>query len=237
MSFYSSLMFYRPTEPPVVTGQSLAAFVRAFDNLGVAEGNGLIGAQLKFGERIDQDEKPAIWEIPVVDCVFQTAEIEWDFTPNCQSLSELASELTGKHESVYRGHLFFNNATGEICQQLQRRDSPENKIDLTLDGWSMEIGPIESVSLSSERTFTVGWMSVNISGWGYLFPWTTAELVERAERLPRIRRVMELCRETWPVSRSPPSCRERVARRRMGELWPYPRRDLPWDWYWGVHET
>jgi hypothetical protein len=61
MSFYTSLRLKRPTKPPVITGDSLARFVAAFEQLNISEGEGPLKAQVKFGETIDQDDRPAGW--------------------------------------------------------------------------------------------------------------------------------------------------------------------------------
>jgi hypothetical protein len=47
----------------------------------------------------------------------------------------------------------------------------------------------------------------------------------------------ELCRATWPVAPERPDRRQKKARRQMGDLWPYPKLDRPWDWYWGLSES
>jgi hypothetical protein len=110
-------------------------------------------------------------------------------------------------------------------------------VDLYLDQWFMEIGPIISCDLGSEDLFHVGWLSVSLSGYGYLYPWTFAELVQRAEGDSSIRRVTELCRATWPVEAGRRDRRQKTLRKRMGDLWPYPEIDRPWDWYWGLSES
>ena len=128
--------------------------------------------------------------------------------------------------------LLIRYATG-----FKRVNSPDNETDLTLDSWSLEMGPIESYDLSSAHRFLVGWISVNLSGYGYLYPWTLTELRARAEALPEVEHVAELCRSMWPVPAESPGLRRKWGRRQMGELWPYPETNLPMDWYWGLHET
>ncbi len=83
----------------------------------------------------------------------------------------------------------------------------------------------------------VGWIAVNLDGPGYLFPWSFRDLVDRAEAIAPVRELMSLCRRTWPVAPGEPDRRVIEARRMMGELWPYPRLDGPWDWSWGLGES
>jgi hypothetical protein len=90
--------------------------------------------------------------------------------------------------------------------------------------------------LAADDTFHVGWIGINLSGYGYLYPWTFADLVHRADQEPAIGKMTALCRDVWPVIHSKPSWRQRRARRKMGELWPYPSTAMPLDWYWGLGE-
>ena len=84
MSFYTSLYFYRPTEPPVVTGESLASFIHSFSDLKVSNAQAPLGVKVKFGKAIDQDEKPASWQEPLNKVISVSAEVEWDLAIECQ---------------------------------------------------------------------------------------------------------------------------------------------------------
>lgn len=112
-----------------------------------------------------------------------------------------------------------------------------NDVALALDDHGgLRVGPILSHALDGEDAFMVGWIAVVMHGHGYLYPWRLRGLVDRAESAPGIRRPMDLCRETWPVGPGQPRRGVARARKSMGELWPGPRTDLPWDWYWGPAE-
>ncbi len=43
-------------------------------------------------------------------------------------------------------------------------------------------------------------MAFAISGDGYLWPWTTSNLIERAEKIAEFAPVMKCCRETFPIA-------------------------------------
>ena len=131
----------------------------------------------------------------------------------------------------------LGGATDEIINHLQRINSPENAIDLSLDGWSLELGPIELGSLSDDESLHVGWIAVSISGQGYIYPWTSMQLVARAEAHPRLQALAALCRAAWPVSPDKPIGRVRRARAKYKGIWAYTDHGLPWNWYWGVDET
>jgi hypothetical protein len=237
VSFFTTLHFYRPTPPPVVTGESLVNFVEAFRRLGVSTDDGPLTVDVKFGSRIDQDQKQSLWEEPLGEGVAVIKDLEWDLTVKCQSLHQVSDALAKQKETVYRAFVQLGSTTEEVYNSLERKNSPENEVDLAVDSWSLEIGPITSSSLVCDDEFFVGWMSVNISGNGYLFPWTLAELIRRAEGNSRIRQVMELCKATWPVDPKPPDQEQKEMRQRMSDLWPYADIGLPWDWYWGVNES
>jgi hypothetical protein len=162
---------------------------------------------------------------------------KWDLQSYCPSLKGICRLLTSHTKNIYRAAIDLGCATPDICKLLTRDKCADNELELHLDGWALEIGPVFSSFLGSEDDFFVGWVSLSISGNGYLFPWTFAELVQRAESNAGIRKVRDLCRKTWPVDSKPPNLREKKIRRRMGDRWPYSRIDLPWDWFWGIEET
>src|SRR5262249_21460578 len=145
---------------------------------------------------------------------------------------EVPDALEGYDRPLYRALIQLGKATTHIRRHMGRVGSPENEVDLRLTDWSLEIGPMASFDLGSEDLFQVGWISVGLSGYGYLYPWTFAELVRRAEDHPAIRQMTELCRATWPVRSGRPDRQTKRLRKQMGELWPYREIDRPWGWYW-----
>jgi hypothetical protein len=130
----------------------------------------------------------------------------------------------------------LGSAIEDICAKLARLRSEENDVELHLEDWSMEIGTILSHGLGTETPFGAGWMSVDLSGTGYLYPWTFADLVSRAQEHAAIGCVAELCRTTWPVTPARPGRKVQRVGQQMGHLWPYLELDRPWDWYWGLSE-
>src|ERR1700722_698305 len=93
MSFFTTMHFYRPTPPPVVTGPDLAKFVKAFEALKVSEGECLFGTQIRFGKAIDQDDKPTILQEQVIAGIGSVSEIEWDLETGRVSIQETAKTL------------------------------------------------------------------------------------------------------------------------------------------------
>jgi hypothetical protein len=245
MSFYTTLSFYRPTKPPKLKGGDLAEFVTMFASLGLTKEEGIIGYGIKFGRSIDQDEKPISSEGPSVNGISVISRIRYDAEGDFKSLAELAEALKEIDGTIYRASVSLGLVTDSIFESLRRLPSEANDLPLTLDSWSLEIGPTLSYSMGSDDVFLVSLIAINLSGHGYLYPWTFRELIDRAEAIEPIAGLMEGCRRlwpiveskrTWPIDRSQPGRRVVKTRERMGKLWPYSRTDLPWDWFWGLGE-
>jgi len=241
MAFFTALSLYRPTKPPIVTGCDLAKFVEAFRDLCVSANVASISVQLKFGEAIDRDEHPTWTEEKIEGKTHATLsvlhEIGWDVDSSCESLSRMRDTLIRHPKPIYRAFLSLGAATNDIIEHLSRRNSPENPHDLSLDAWGLELGPYEVCDLGADNSYLVGWMDLGISGYGYLYPWTFRDLIQRAEELPQLIRLRELCRTTWPVAPQLPDSRKKRLRKQMGSLWPYDDLTKPSDWFWGLNES
>ena len=238
MSFYSSLKFYHPGPPPKVTGDDLARFAAAVKATGLLEDKYLLPSQVKFGKAIDQDDREDSWEVEIAPGLFSFEEIEWDveLAPKA-GIAEVISRLERESRGVYRASICFGLPSPEVREPIARRGSPENEVDLGPDSLSLRIGPVGLSDLQSGDGVHAGWISLNFSGPGYMYPWTLRDWVARAEGSPAIGRLTALCRETWPVEPAKPSRGAVKARRALKSLWPYDDLAKPGDWYWGVQET
>jgi hypothetical protein len=237
MSFFTTAYFYRPTEPPDITGAQLCAFCEQFAELGIANVAYPQAVQIKFAEGIDQDDRPAYRLRRIANSVYSVEDIDWDIDAFATSPGEADPGLADSDTSIYRAYVTLGFMPPEVCSRFARVRSPENDVDLALDGCSLQLGPIALASLTSDSTFEVGWLAVALAGAGYLYPWRASDLVSRLENDASIQQLMELCRQTWPVVPLPPDEDELAARRAMGDRWPYPRIDRPMDWCWGVSES
>jgi hypothetical protein len=246
VSFYTTLSFYRPTKPPTLTGADLAAFVSAFATLGVSDpkAGATFGFEVRFGDSIDQDDQPADWLDPVLEGpsgggIYTIDSIDYDTEAgDLRSLDELSGALaTLEQRPIYRATLTLGQIVRPILDSLRREPSEDNPLGLGLDTWSFEVGPIVTYNLASEEPFHVGWIAVQASGPGYLYPWTFRELIGRADAIPQVQELIGLCRRTWPVVPGRLARRIVKARKAMGDLWPYARLDRAWDWYWGLQES
>jgi len=252
MSFYTSLMFYRPTSPPRVTGPVLAEFVQRLRATGLFEETGAQYVKVKFGRSIDQDERETADQIPVPGApgMFTFRSIEWDLNHDRIAMVDALTILSNDDRPIYRAAVTLGSLRKDVLESLQtRRPPPDDQMNLSLWDCNVSLGPQSIGSMTSETSFTVGWMSVSFSGNGYLYPWTPRDLMARATMLPELRPVMEICRQMFPVdpAGSPkvweklaPAVRKkrvRELRRSMGDLWPLDDLDAPRDWCWGVSET
>jgi hypothetical protein len=237
MSFYTSLIFYRPRKPPPLRAADLASFIDAIRKKNLLTRHGSRSLSVKFGKSIDQDDKGTTWEEEITSGLSVTHEINWDIQLSNPSLQQIIDCLKGDRRRIYRAYVALGGPIAEILRPITRSGSADNKIDFCPDGLAIEVGPIELCSLSLSAPVLAGWISVDLSGAGYLFPWSVRELVERAEGSRAIRPVTDLCRTFFPVPPKPPPKRVIDARRQIGELWPYEDLAKPWNWYWGVRET
>src|SRR5262249_23609429 len=144
-----------PTKAPEVTCQSLADFVQGFRELRVSMETGAFTADIKFTVSPD-------FEIPAADdyksqtqLIDQCEETDWDLKLEEESLDALSGALSRHAKVVSQAFVRLGDLTNELSSHLSRVKSPENEIDLVLDGWSLEFGPIRSGNLSTAAKFLV----------------------------------------------------------------------------------
>lgn len=220
MGAFTTLRFYRPTKPPVVTGRSLTAFVEAFRTLGLVEDDGSSFC-LKFGESIDRDNLPVSEEIPLDGhgILWTDQEIAWDVSDDARSLSELAQRISRFDSSIYRAQVRLGGATNVVWDRLHYDSSADGTYrGLELDTWSLVLEPIMLVNLGDDCPDHVGWISIDLAGYGCLAPRSLNMLMARAETLDGIQELERLCRSLWPIQSKGSS-------------------DSNHDWSWGVCET
>ena len=117
---------------------------------------------------------------------------------------------------------------------LTREPCEKNSVGFHPDGLALEIGPISIFDYDANADVQCGWLSLNFSGPGYLYPWTRRDLLTKLESNLLVQNAAELCRATWPIAQSPVQSVFVEMRRRFKTLWNYEDPAKPWDWYWGV---
>jgi len=202
------------------------------------EGQGFFDANVKFGEAIDRDDRPTNWEKPAEESgvVWTTCEIDWDIRESAREIGPILQSLRSVDESIYRASIALGNASDAACRDVHRESCPADDRAPTLDSWSLALGPVDVCSLRRDRAAPVGWMELSLHGYGYLYPWTFRDLVERARESKEIAEAVAACSSLWPVSAAAPTKIERAARASLEELWPYDGTDIPLDWHWGLQE-
>ena len=221
-----------------MTGNDLSRFVAEIRDTNLLGGSGMRNLNVKFGDAIDQDEKDSSWLEEAASGIGVMKEIEWDIElSDSPSLEEIIETLASEQRGVYRAAIGLGMPIDNVLRPITREDSPENEIDYFPDGLSIEVGPVECYSLESEQPLRMGWIELGLSGYGYLFPWTLRDLVERLEGSEEIGRLTDVCRRFWPVPSEPPRPGIAEIREQFKELWPYDEFDKPWDWFWGLQES
>lgn len=99
-----------------------------------------------------------------------------------------------------------------------------------LNGWDLPNGEV----ISDVQT---GMMSFSLAGYGYFYPWTMKEWVEKFTQATGLEEVCDLCRKTWPVKPEPPVNELVMLRRECDGLRPYDDLHTPLDWAWGPGES
>ena len=191
-----------------------------------------------FGDAIDQDHKPSIIvEESHHPGIYTMAEIDWDVNlSDNPTIEEMIDCLASDQRLIYRASISLGIPIDDVLEPITRVDSPENEIDFTPNSLSIAVGPIECFSLGSDP-LSVGWISLDLCGDGYLFPWTLRDVFERISASSVIRRLTDVCRSFWPVPAELPSPELVELRRQFHEVWPYDQFDKSLDWYWGLQET
>lgn len=199
MSFYTSLMFFRPQPPPRIRVCELAELLAQLNSVAHIKPDCITGVSIALGPTIDQDDLAAsTWE-DIAPGIQSVREIDYDIQFKAQTIEELIDPLITRKETVYRAHIHLGCACDPICKLFQRMNSPENSINLQLYDMSLEIGPIRDATLEDDASRHVGWIALTLSGQGYLFPWTRAEILSRAESSPELRSLAEICQRAWPI--------------------------------------
>jgi hypothetical protein len=260
MAFFTSFFLYRPTKPPRVRPAELARFVEAVAETGVVAPGHKLPTELKFGAAIDHDDKDMAIRTRVGRGLYTIRDKPWDAREEPNSIGELAV-LRRYDRPIYRAHLHLGGIEADLAAYMNSTEGFPEEPNLRLEDWSLTIEPIETHWLGSDHSYVVGWIKLGMSGYGYLYPLTPADLVRRAQTHPKLVALRELCRAIWPVTPGPvrvplwwrlphrrrrhaqdmrggvPSRRVRKLRERMGDLWPYDSLERPFDWEWGIGET
>jgi hypothetical protein len=237
MSFWSSLKLARGGAAPVVTAAAIGAFIRELASTGALVGGEEPQCQIKYGRRVDADEKTT----EVVERnefgIGITREYPWDRSDTFPSLAAMADALATDRRKVYRAFLRLGDVHRDIATALTRQPSEANHDGLYLNLASFSVGPALVAGLASETESLVGWMDLTLSGPGYFYPWIYRQARERTEGVSLVRRMADVCRAAWPVPPVAASAKLIASRRQLDTLWLYDDLAMPQDWLWFVSES
>ncbi|HEY1066463.1 MAG TPA: hypothetical protein VGE52_10155 [Pirellulales bacterium] len=264
MSMFTSLMFYRPAAPKLVTVGDLAHFVAALESTNLIEPKGQFSAEIHFGREIARDEWIDVFE---EDGDEGDPEAPPKFGRTGKSLktgpltrhSQLVNWLRDDPTPVYRAFIELGALT-EAARQIVARDHQPSDEAFSPEWLFLHVGPVDCSTFDDEDDkaqtedrltvepadneendgllrYPVGWMELSVSGFGWLFPWTLRQAKDKMESRPEFQALMELCRTTWPMTPQLPDEQTIAMRKAMGGLWPYDDLRRPHDWSWGIAET
>ena len=242
-------------EPPVVKPADLARFIERILELDILTW-GNLGVQIKFGKKIDQDDKTTYEEEQVGNNSFLMLDYRWDINEERMLYSDALSLLGNSPKlkniilkpklfylklktltkqlssNIYRATITFNEMKESVWKSLSHQ---EQRNYLYLSDFSFHITIIEVANPQEEGIYQVGWMAFSVHGNGYLFPWTYEETLEKLRQHPVLNQIRDICRAMWPASATSPGKEIIDNRIKMGKLWSEPV-DAPDDWYWSICE-
>ena len=228
MSFYTSLIWHRPGPVPPITGTELARLVR----------------QLLAGEALVPDGEGGVEFLTVEGAGGVAAAVDaeeeapaWEVTVPFAALSEIIERLEAESRPLHRAVVYLGELLPPVTASIARVGSPDQDEDFVPDAVSFRVGPVLAASLADETPVPAGGLGLSISGYGYLYPWTLQDAVDRCEASRPIRAMMEACAAWCPASTEPDDATSVLAvRRDRPELWSYdPVSPLAWGWC--VEET
>lgn len=139
MSTGTTVHFCRPGRPPVVRTGDLAAFLERIEDAGLVEPSET-SLNVKFGWRIDKDDKPTSYVEPVDDVIGTVREIDWDIEFRATALSESAARLREKNRRIYRAQWLLGRLRDDVTSSLRRDPGPQNENGLDLCSLGVELG-------------------------------------------------------------------------------------------------
>ncbi|MEM6505665.1 MAG: hypothetical protein AAF711_09375 [Planctomycetota bacterium] len=265
MGFFSSAVFYRPATPPAVTAKGLAIFLEQLRQTDIAKDSKLSSVQINWSDRISEKVRPFDLEASETDTTHKQPWWKRLFIPHREStvttsISTIKSlDPDFSHDSDFNslierlrntdqtiGRLYLSGSlTDEQYEWFQEPHPSGEEINFSPDSWSLTFGEVNlsrlnGWDLDNGETISevqIGMMSFSLDGYGYFYPWTFKEWVEKFTLAPGLQEVCDLCRQTWRIESVPPSDELVMLRRECEELWPYDNIHAPLDWAWGPEES
>lgn len=202
MSFYSGIEYTLHAPAPVVTADRLAAFLRAFAALDISD-NHLLSARVRCGGPIDASDENGLDE-EVIDPDYPgiatfdklPCEIDEFRVPSLAAAADLVAAL--KPRTVYRAYIGLGSAPNDLTKRVGRAFA-ENESSFVPHTWGFQIGPIRPGRLDDmQDAAPVGWISLSLSGHGYFWPRTAADIARELNAEPAVQAAMSCIADHWP---------------------------------------
>jgi hypothetical protein len=102
MSFHTSLIFYRPTTPPLISGADLGRFVEQLRATQTLKDRGWQTLDAKFGKSIDVDVTSAVWTERISAQISKFKSISWDIAIQANGIQQIVDRLRAMNASSSR---------------------------------------------------------------------------------------------------------------------------------------
>lgn len=235
MSFWTEFLLFHPGPFPVVTCADLARLWR-LTRAGGLEARHSPSCRIAFGRMTRDNEPLDRWEGDMIrHCVEGHCDIQCEPSPHTTDDSILRSLDQHADQSVYRAHLTLGRLSREAVDRLHVRDARNAEaVALHTVGFSVDLVQIHD--LDSDDVFVPSLMALSVSGQGYCYPRTAAEVLAALRAEPQVRSLEQIVQSIWPVTPTPASPEEKAERRAMGRLW-LESPDRPRGWAWGYSSS
>ena len=203
MSFFSSLVLFYPSTPPLISVAQLCALadeLRA--NVGVKPDSDVV-LELKYGDSIDQDlESTTAIDWDESGLVGTYRRYEWDGKWRRGRGEAWPAELVEGKRLIYRSFMRLGRLTPEVSQLLMRQDPNDATCGFQPNSLCVSIDPFCPTCLGDddEQLLCVGLVAITFSGNGYFswgVPW--GDYAEQYKADEAVREAMRIARSHFPV--------------------------------------
>ena len=225
----------RPGKAPIIGGADLAELVQEIAEAGLIGHHTSQFVQLRYGRRIDSDKKVACdYHETSVPGIVRVQNYPWDSELDAGHVDVVRRHLELHPHRIYRAAIGLGEVDDAIAAYLTREPHPANQTAMRLSTLSLEVGAI-CVGSPHIRPAHVGWISFEIAGRGYPYPWTEQELIYRIRQVEVIQYLEQILQARWPVTH-PPGLLDKIAWKKIANRMDYVSPGQG-SWIWAVSSS
>ncbi|HYE05460.1 MAG TPA: hypothetical protein VEL07_08000 [Planctomycetota bacterium] len=233
MAFWTSLSLVRPTRPPPLAQDQLGDVLGDLLATGLVSPDSRCDIRLKYGARIDADRRDTSVSEKIAPGMERLLPYPWDVD---QSMDVQAAQalLRLSSRSIYRAGLSLGGAPSSVVSSLSREACSKNQA-MSLDSVSFTCAPVCIGGLDDARHRRAGWIALSLEGYGYPYPWTSAEVFARATAQPLLGQAARTLARRFPVTARPGLIDRWTLRTMRGRM--HPAGDDAPGWFWVITGT